>query len=553
MASITELSERYVDEIAQLDPVRAAGSMGVGRDLHHVTDYSPEGQETRAELRRRTAAGLRAAEPADEAERLGRLFLLDRLDGELGLHDAGESQALVSALVGPSSSLRSSFDLLTTDTDEDWERIADRLAGIPATLAGYRRSLDEAAGRGVVATRSVVDTTAEQCRTWGAGAGWFATYVAPYRQRADVDAALAARLDDAAAAAGAAYGELGEWLGTEHLARASEQPGVGEERYGRWLRSNLGDEPDLDETYEWGWAELARIRDEQENESERILPGEGYEVVRRVLSTDPAHCIEGVDAWHRWLQDVSDDATARLNGTQFDIPEPLLRCDIGIPPEGSAAAPYYTPPPEDLSEPGRTWFPTLGRTLFPTWDDVTTCYHEAVPGHHLQIGGTRFAPLIRAHRLGFHNAHGEGWALYAERLMDELGFFATPDTRLGFLASQGFRAVRVVIDIGLHTGRRIPEGWHGAGEVWTPALAEEHLQRAGGLTTTFAESEVQRYLSWPGQATTYKLGERTWLESREAARTAAGPAFDLKAWHANALALGALGLADLATELTRSA
>jgi uncharacterized protein (DUF885 family) len=553
MASITEISERYVDEMAQLDPVRAAGSMGVGRDLHHVTDYSPAGHAARTDVLRKTAAGLRATEPANEAERLGRLFLLDRIVGEQGLHEADESQGLVSAIVGPTAALRSSFDLLTTDTDEDWERIADRLDGVPASLAGYRQSLDQAAWRGVLATRSVVETTAAQCRTWGAGAGWFATYVAPYRQRAGANAALAVRLDAAAAAAGRAYGELGDWLGTEHARRAAEQPGVGEARYRRWLRSNLGAAPDLDETYEWGWAELGRIEAEKALECEQILPGEGFEAVRDLLSTDPAYAIEGVDAWRQWLQDVSDDATARLNGTQFDIPDVLLRCDIGIPPEGSAAAPYYTPPTEDLSEPGRTWFPALGRTMFATWDDVTTCYHEAVPGHHLQIGGTRLAPLIRAHRLGFHNAHGEGWALYAERLMDELGFFDTPHTRLGFLSSQGFRAVRVVVDIGLHTHRRIPAGWAGAGEVWTPALAVEALQRAGGLTRTFAESEVQRYLSWPGQATTYKLGERTWLESREAARAAAGPDFDLKAWHAMALALGALGLADLARELTRSA
>jgi uncharacterized protein (DUF885 family) len=324
---------------------------------------------------------------------------------------------------------------------------------------------------------------------------------------------------------------------------------VGEDRYRVWRRSNLGADPDLDDTYEWGWAELARIEAEKQEECDRILPGEGFEAVRQLLSTDPARCIEGVDAYRQWLQDISDDATARLNGSQFDIPEPLLRCEIGIPPEGSAAAPYYTPPTEDLSQPGRTWFPALGRTTFPMWDEVTTAYHEAVPGHHLQLGTTRLAPLIRAHRVGFQSAHGEGWALYAERLMDELGFFDTPDTRLGFLSSQAFRAVRVVVDIGLHTGRVIPEGWPGDGSRWTPEIAVEHLERAGGLSRPFAESEVQRYLSWPGQATTYKLGERTWLESRQAARANAGAAFDLKAWHARALDLGALGLDALAAEL----
>jgi uncharacterized protein (DUF885 family) len=551
MASITEQSESFVDELARLDPVRAARTMGVGGEHHHLTDWSPEGHAARVELLRRTAAALRAAEPSGEPERLGRLYLLDSIDGQLALDDAGESMALVSAIVGPPSALRMSFDLQTTATDADRERIADRLEAVPAALDGYRRSLDEAAGRGVVATRSVVEAVVEQCRTWGSGDGWFATYVAGLPAG---DPALVDRLSSVARDAGAAYGELASWLVAEHLPRAAEQPGVGDDRYGVWSRSNLGAEVDLDDAYEWGWADLRRIEEEKAAECERIVAGAGFDEVRDLLSTDPARCIEGVDAYRQWLQDVSDEATARLNGAQFDIPEPLLRCDIGIPPEGSAAAPYYTPPSEDLSQPGRTWFPTLGRSRFPTWDEVTTCYHEAVPGHHLQLGTTRLAPLIRAHRVGFQSAHGEGWALYAERLMDELGFFDTPETRLGFLASQAFRAVRVVLDIGLHTGRTIADGpWPGAGERWTPSLAEAHLERAGGLTPAFAESEVQRYLSWPAQATTYKLGERTWLESRDMARTAGGASFDLKAWHARALDLGALGLDALGRELTAGA
>jgi uncharacterized protein (DUF885 family) len=548
MASITEISEAYVEEFARLDPVRAARGMGVGGDLHHVTDWSPEGHAARADLLGRTAASLREAKPAGEAERLGKLFLLDEVEGEVGLHDAGEAQALVSAIVGPPAALRMSFDLLARDSEEDWERVADRLDGVAATLAGHRRSLAEAADQGVVATQSVVATVAEQCRTFGEGDGWFAAYVAAFGG----DQGLGDRLTAGARAAGAAYAELGEWLGTEHLARASTEPGVGEDRYRVWLRANLGVDLDLDDTDAWAWAELERLEAEKQQECDRILPGAGFEAVRDLLSTDPARCVHGVDAYRQWLQDVSDDATARLNGTQFEIPEPLLRCEIGIPPEGSAAAAYYTPPTEDLSQPGRTWFPALGRTMFPTWDEVTTAYHEAVPGHHLQLGTTRLAPLIRAHRVGFHSAHGEGWALYAERLMDELGFFATPDTRLGFLASQAFRTVRVVVDIGLHTGRTIPAGWPEAGSRWTPEVAVGYLQRIGGLSPAFAESEVQRYLSWPGQATTYKLGERTWLASRATASAAAGPSFDLKAWHARALDLGALGLADLATELVRT-
>lgn len=542
--SVTGIAERYVDDVAAADPVRAARSMGVALDAPRLTDYSPDGVAALRDVLARTERALAGAEPVDEAERIGKLFLLEQVRGELGIVESGERGALVSALVGPPAQVRMSFDLMPRGDDAAWERVLGRLRCVPGALDGYRRSLDESIGRGLAAASSVVETVADQCESWAAGAGWFATDVAAYG-----DGPLRAPLDEAAKHAGAAYGELGSWLRDRYLPRASSSLGVGVERYATWSRATLGGDLRLAETYDWGWAELARIEAEKDAACDRIMPGAAFEEVRQLLTTDPARCIDGVDAYRGWLQEISDAATDLLDGWQFDIPEPLRRCEIGIPPEGSAAAPYYTPPSEDLTQPGRTWFPALGRTRFPTWDEVTTAYHEAIPGHHLQLGTTRLVPLVRAHRVGFQSAHGEGWALYAERLMDELGQFTTPDTRLGFLASQAFRAVRVVIDIGLHTGRRIPEGWLGAGRPWSVELAEAHLERAGGLAGDFARSEVQRYLGWPAQAITYKVGERAWLAGREAARSAAGPRFDLKAWHAGALALGALGLDDLEREL----
>jgi uncharacterized protein (DUF885 family) len=528
MAGITEISSRYIDELAAIDPVRGA-RMGVGLDSTELTDYSPAGIERVADLYRRTAAELRAAEPADEPERLGKLFLLDAIDGLLGLIEAGESERQVSVLSAPSSSVRMVFDLMPTATADDVERIGARLANVPAALAGYRETLEVGLADGRAAPRPSVEAVAAQCATWAEG--YFTT--------------LPDAVDAAARDAASAYAELGSWLRATYLPSASDELGCGEDRYRVWSRFMLGTELDLDETYAWGWEELARIEDEKRLECERILPGaSGYEEVRDHLSRDPAQLLHGADAYRDWLQEVSDAATARLNGWQFDIPDQLLRCDIGIPPEGSAAAAYYTPPSEDLSIPGRTWFPTVGKTEFTMWDQVTIAYHEAVPGHHLQLGMTRLLPLTRAHKLGFHSAHGEGWALYAERLMDELNLFTTPAERLGFLSSQAFRAVRVVVDIGLHTGRPLPDG-----RPWTFELASEHLQRHGGYPKAFTDSEVLRYISWPSQATTYKLGERSWLAGRDAARTAQGDAFELKQWHAGALALGALGLRDLEREL----
>ncbi|KJY44202.1 hypothetical protein VR46_21840, partial [Streptomyces sp. NRRL S-444] len=148
------------------------------------------------------------------------------------------------------------------------------------------------------------------------------------------------------------------------------------------------------------------------------------------------------------------------------------------------------------------------------------------------------------------SATTEGWALYAERLMDELGFLTDPAHRLGHLDAQMMRAVRVVIDIGMHLQLRIPaHSPFRPGERWTPALAREFLGRYSSRPPAYLDSEIIRYLGRPAQGISYKLGERAWLEGRERARAKQGPDFDLKRWHMAALSLGSLGLRDLSDEL----
>ena len=549
MPTVSEISDQYVTDVAELDPIRGE-RWGVKSDGTRLTDWSPAGYDALSDLLRTTATTVRAAEPRDEMERLGAGFLGDWVQGELDVIEIGERERAISNIVGAPASTRSVFDLMDQSTPEGWENIAARLAAVPASMAGSRESLQAGLEHGRPAARRQAVAVAEQCATWagdGTDGGWFGTFVADYG-----DGKLRPRLDKAAGQAARAYGELGQWLAGDYAAKATETDASGEERYRTWARYLLGTELDIDEAYGWAWEELARLEAQKDIECERILPGGSFEEVRKLLITDPERSIDGVHAYREWLQYVTDEAIAGLDGTAFSIPAAIRRCEVRIPPEGSAAAAYYTPPSEDLSRPGRTWFPTIGRTRFPTWDEVSTIYHEAVPGHHLQGATIRLVPLTRAHKLGFMSAHGEGWALYSERLMDELGWFRTPETRLGFLCAHAFRAARVVVDIGLHTGRKIPAGWPGAGGAWTYEGAIDFILRAGGMERESAESEVLRYLSWPSQATAYKLGERTWLAGREAARaaaTAAGREFDLKAWHANALALGPLGLDRLGKEL----
>jgi uncharacterized protein (DUF885 family) len=272
--------------------------------------------------------------------------------------------------------------------------------------------------------------------------------------------------------------------------------------------------------------------------------------------------VDGVETIRERLQAMMDEAMDALDGTHFDLAAPVRRVEAMIAPPGSAAAPYYTRPSQDLSRPGRTWLPTLGRTRFPMWDLVSTWYHEGVPGHHLQLAQWAYVSgQLSAYQtsIGSVGANVEGWALYAERLMDELGFLPDPGARLGYLDAQQMRAVRVVIDIGMHLELPIPDDADGAvaehrGKPWTPELARAFFGENCGREPAFLDSELVRYLGIPGQAISYKLGERAWLRGRDAARRAheaRGAEFDLKAWHMAALSQGALGLDDLAAELAR--
>jgi uncharacterized protein (DUF885 family) len=398
-----------------------------------------------------------------------------------------------------------------------------------------------------------------QADTWGGVGGgatpFFLGLLDEYDASDVGDGALRARLAEVAQRATDAYASLGRYLVDEYLPHASPQDAVGADRYATWAEAFTGVELDLAETYAWGWDELHRLEHALAAVGERILPNEPLPAVIEHLEHDPTRRIEGEAELQRWLQDLMDTTIADINGTHFDIPEPVQRVEAMIAPPGGAAAMYYTGPSEDFSRPGRTWYPTLGRTTFPLWGEVSICYHEGVPGHHLQIGMTRYLTerLNRFQRtLAFNAGHAEGWALYAERLMGELGYLEDPAYELGMLRAQAMRAARVVVDIGLHLELTIPDDERfRPGERWTPELALPFMIERSHFGADFATSEVDRYLGWPGQAICYKVGERSWLRARDDARRRHGDGFDLRAFHSRGLELGPMGLDQLEAELAR--
>ena len=557
VATVDDVAEAYVVAYADLDPVGATRFGLTGHD-GEMTDFSPEGAEARAELARRARRQVCEAKVVDDADRLAADVMVERLTADIDIFDSGEWRRDLNVLFSPLQQIREAFDLMATETAEDWQDVLTRMSAVPATLIGLRATLEAGVAAGTPAARRQAVACAGQVRSWSQGVdgspSFFGRLAADSRV-VGVDERLSASLDEAAEGAGAALGTFGQWLADDYAPVALDTDAVGADRYRLFARAWNGIDLDLDETYRWGWGELGRIDDEMKRVAALILPGGSLAEARTFLENDPDRVIEGEENLRRWLQDLMDDAIAGLNGAHFDIPPPLQRLEAMIAPPGGAAAQYYTAPSEDFRRPGRTWYPTQGRTRFPTWGEVSTAYHEGVPGHHLQIGMTQYLKdrLNRFQRtMAFTAGHGEGWALYGERLMGELGYLDKPDYELGMLSAQAMRAVRVVVDIGLHLQLRIPgdERFH-PDERWTPDLAAQLLAERASQPPAFVASEIDRYLGMPGQAISYKVGERVWLAGREAARRRAGARFDLRRFHANALGLGPMGLAQLSSQLER--
>lgn len=555
MASpVFELSDRHIDEVAALDP-GSATYLGIAGYDHEMTDFSPAGHAAREEHSRRVLAELASLPATTDDDRLAAGVLRESLESEIMSYDGSEHLRSIRPIAGDMDAARSVFDLMPTDTAADWQVVAERLSKFPAALAGMRESWALGLERGVVTSRRQVLAQVEQLDEWagqnGSG-GFFAAFTST---ASGVSGAPMDALARGAADASRALAETAAFLRETYLPRAAEADGVGPDRHAVARRQFLGMQVDPAEAYAWGWEETMRLDAEIRSVGEQILPGATSAEVRHLLDTDPARAVHGEDALREWLQGLMDDAMSFLiDEGHFEIDERIRRVEAMISPPGGAAAMYYTGPSEDLTRPGRTWYPVNGRTMIPMWGEPSTAYHEGVPGHHLQVATAvlNAERLSRVQRLTFVSGHGEGWALYAERLMDEFGFLDNPEWRLGYLYAQAFRAARVVVDIGVHCGYTVPASspWR-PGEKWTAETMLEFMTERSSSDDAFNRSEVDRYLGWPGQAISYKLGERVWLDVRDEAMRRAGSSFDLKTWHADALALGNLGLDLFVQEMRR--
>ena len=551
LTDVDQIANEYFEKVLDLNPVQATelGRKGV-ETLY--PDYSPAGEKAFARLAKKTLKKVDRVLPIDDVD----LVTLDALQERLSLYrkqyKAGFGGWQLNNIASVPQEVRSVFDLMKRNTQQDWEHIIGRMHRVTEALEGYIQTLEAAREEGKVAPRRQVDIVIEQTAAYYAPGGFFDELAA------EVTEAVPSLKDEAAAGAEAAkegYRRLNSYLVEKLQPVAPSRDAVGRKAYSLHSRSFLGTTIDLDETYAWGVKELESIIARQREVAEEIEPGASIERAKQLLDEDPARQLHGTDELKAWMQKLADAAVENLADTHFEIGGPMRRIECCIAPTNEGGI-YYTGPSPDFSRPGRMWWSVPeGEDTFTTWRETSTVYHEGVPGHHLQIAiATALQGTMNSWRTNmlWVSGHGEGWALYAERLMEELGYLKDPGDRMGMLNAQRMRAARVVFDIGVHCEMPIPDEWAEQlgvepGTIWTSELGYEFLKLNLDESEGQQRFEFLRYLGWPGQAPSYKIGERLWLELRDQALRRGD---DMRAFHTRALLLGSVGLDTLRRALT---
>ena len=551
-------ANEVVERMAKSDPLFATEAGIKGYD-HLLPDFSLEQQRRDEQEVRDDLVTLEQVPVASDVDRIAKEVIRERLSAQLSLLEGGEVRRTFSVLNSPVSSIRQIFELMAIDTPEDADTVRTRFDQVRQSIDSWRSTVVASAAAGELPAVRHVLGVADQAQTTADGA--FVEFATRVAESASIDIGSSG-LRSAAEGAQLAYAELADWLRSEVAPLAGHHEACGEERYLRWSAYWSGATLDLGELYEWGYQDLRRINTRMWEIANELLPGAASLVaVAEHLDSDPARAIVGTEELLTRLKAFTAATVIEMDGVHFDIDDRIKFCDARIAPEGSAAAPFYINPSEDLSRPGTTWYPTLGHTTFAWWSLASTWYHESVPGHHLQIATALLSAdrQSRFHRLvGGTSGYCEGWALYAERLMDELGYFSDLGDELGYLANQALRAARIIVDVGLHLELDAPRDLGVLGELgdcsgkrWTPEMAVALLEEWAIQNHDISVSEVDRYLGLPAQAISYKVGERIWLDAREQAKERLGERFSLKDFHAHALVLGPLGLDSFAAEMAR--
>jgi uncharacterized protein (DUF885 family) len=545
-SAVDALADRFWEGILELDPVTAT-FYGDERYADRLEDPSPAGRAQVREHMARTAAEA-AAIPVDglsTEERITRDML--QVIGELRVEedDQGLHQLrVVDQMNGPQQLMPTLTQFQPVDTPERLEAFKARLHAYPAFMAANADILREALGTGLTAPSIVTERTIAQIERMLSIPIDEAIIPSSVQGASDADReAIREIVRDVVYPADAAFLDV---LRGEYRHASREEPGIwsapnGEAIYRTAIRSWTTLEMDPREIHQIGLDELEAIEAERREIARTAGLGDRTAMYRASLDAEAANTPGTKDELvERATEDI---ARAMAAAPQYFGTLPKAGCDVRPVEEykeKDAPFAYYYPPAADGSRDGIYYangydLPSRKYTKL-----ASTTYHEAAPGHHFQIALEMENPRLNTfRRLGSRmvgGAYVEGWGLYSERLADEMGLYRSEGERFGMLDAQAWRAARLVVDTGLHALR------------WERQRSIDFLREAG-LSETDAVIETDRYICWPGQALTYKLGQRQIEKLRQEISDRDGARFDLREFHDQVLGHGSLPLATLAREL----
>jgi uncharacterized protein (DUF885 family) len=545
---VFQLSSDLVDAYSKLSPVMASMA-GVPGVFDGWDDYSPEGGERLRAFFAEERQRLDALPPAsDRWARLARRVTADFLDDKLAYYEHGDDLRDLNNIESPFQHLRMVFDVMDTSTLEGWEALVRRLETLDVPLAGYQKALEAGAKKGLVAAKRQVRAVRQQARAAAASDSSFLEVVRSVEASPLTTPAQRTRAAKAFEGVRAACAGFADFL-ERYEAQAVEADAFGPERYARASKRFLGMTIDPFETYAWGWAEVARIEEQMRVICEGIAPGKSVKEVVEALQNDPAQRVEDHQEFLKLVREREERALRELMGSHFDVPEPIRTIEIKLAPAGGALGAYYIPPSDGFTRPGTVFYAPGEGHAFTIFSEITTAYHEGFPGHHLQCGLQVYLAdrLSKLHRCSSSTAATPRAGRSTPRSSWTSSAISTNPSTCSACCSRSSSAPCVSWPTSACTSAsRCPRAraTH-PGKPWSWELCVAMLEDRAFLTRAFAESEATRYLGWPGQATSYKIGERVILDLRSELRAALGEKFDLRAFHDAVLTSGSVGLEHL--------
>ena len=540
---LRRLADEYWEYVLETNPTNAH-MLGDYRYMDRVEELSRAAEDADIAARRAFAARARGFDPStlSPADRITAETLIFECESTAGVDEMRQAEFGVDPIFGPQAVWRVAIPQMSVETPEHADKMLAKYSAIARQIDQLGERLREGIASGRVNARFAVERTVEQIDAMlGSPVDEDAMLNAQMPSSFSDDDAAAWRKRAAAIVEGEvrpAYARYRDIIRDEvgPVARSDEEAGLrylpdGDLVYARLIERYTTLPLQAEEIHEIGLQQIDRLATEYVEVAGPLLGTDSLQDIFAALRDDP-------DLHHDTGEDVVAQAEAAFAAAKDEMPNwfgrlPKSDCFVQETKHGPVA--YYYPPAEDGTRQGTFFMNTVDPSSWGTFEVQATAFHEGIPGHHLQIAiAQELGDAIPAfQRNGFISAYGEGWGLYTERLADEMGLYSTPLDRVGMLQADSMRACRLVVDTGMHALG------------WSRQRAIDYVAANSPMTTHSIVEEIDRYLSFPGQALSYMIGRIEIQRMRAEAEAALGDAFDIKGFHDAVLGSGLVTLPTL--------